>query len=180
VALTLTTLAVSALPAYGAKAASPQESLPIPEGSATPTGLSGGSGGTLLRLGLGLVVVMGLIALIWYVMKRVQRSRYPALEDRGPSLIDVVATTSLGPSRSLHLVRVGEEIVLVGATDHSVNVVARIGADDAAALADVTPLSPGFGRSAAAPPMDDRQRAVATSVDGTLVERLRAMTTRRR
>ena len=171
--VTLLATAVSALPAVAAtattKAVDP-ETLPIPEGSAAPTTLSGGSGGTLLRLGLGLVVVVGLIALVWYVMKRIQRSRYPALDERGPSLIDVVATTSLGPNRALHLVRVGDEIVLVGATDHSVNVVTRIGAEDAAGLGDDTSRRPAI---------DDRERAVATATYGSMVDRLRAMTTRR-
>jgi flagellar biosynthetic protein FliO len=181
--LALLSLALSAIPAQAAakaKAANP-ENLPIPEGSAAPTALSGGAGGTLLRLGLGLVVVVGLISLVWYVMKRIQRSRYPALDERGPSLIDVVTTTSLGPNRSLHLVRVGDEIVLVGSTDHSVNIVARIGGDDAALIEDVAPLSPAFGRSSTAvrgAAMDDRERAVATATEGSLVERLRAMTTR--
>lgn len=185
-AVALSGLALSAMPALAAKTTTTpasNENLPIPEGSAAPTGLSGGSGGTLLRLGIGLVVVIGLIAAVWYVMKRVQRARYPALDERGgSSLIDVVATTSLGPARALHLVRVGDEIVLVGATDHSVNVVARIGAEDASGLIDVAPTGPGFGRPASAaraPVMDDRERAVATATDGSLVERLRAMTTRR-
>lgn len=184
-AVTLSGLLLCAMPALAAPKATTTpadtENLAIPEGSATPTGLSGGSGGTLLRLGLGLVVVIGLIAAVWFVMKRVQRARYPALDERGPSLIDVVATTSLGPSRSLHLVRVGDEIVLVGATDHSVNVVARIGAEDAPGLTDLAPTGPGFGRPASAvraPVMDDRQRAAATDF-ASLVERLRSMTTRR-
>lgn len=155
------------------------ESQTIPEGSSTPTSLSGGAGGTLLRLGVGLVVVIGLIAAVWWVMKRIQRSRYPALDERGgSSIIDVVATTSLGPNRTLHLVRVGEEIVLVGATDQSVNAVLRVGAEDAAGI----PVAPAA--AAAAPgAMDDRERAVATAAvppaDSTLVERLRQMTTRR-
>ena len=173
IAAALTAFAMSALTA--AAAATPTtpvdpETLPIPEGSAAPTALSGGAGGTLLRLGLGLVVVVGLIALVWYVMKRIQRARYPALDERGPSLIDVVATTSLGPNRALHLVKVGEEIVLIGATDHSVNVVTRIGAEDAAELVEGSPLRP---------PVDDRERAVATATYGSMVDRLRAMTVRR-
>ncbi len=184
--LALTALATGAVPAHAATKKVDPESLPIPEGSSSPAGLSGGAGGTLLRLGLGLVVVVALIAAVWFVMKRIQRSRYPALDERGgSSLIDVVATTSLGPNRTLHLVRIGEEIVLVGATDHSVNAVARIGAEDAAGITEVVPLSPGFGRQAAAASatMDDKERAVATAAappaDATLVERLRAMTTRR-
>ncbi len=173
-------LAMAALPAHAAPA--DPEALPIPEGSSAPTALSGGAGGTLLRLGLGLVVVLGLIALVWYVMKRIQRSRFPALDERGPSLIDVVATTSLGPNRSLHLVRIGEEIILVGATDHAVNAITRIGADDVAGVPELAPARAGFGRSApgaGGTGSDDRARAVATATDGSIVERLRAMTTRR-
>ena len=180
--LALTALTIWAAPAHAAAKKVNPESLPIPEGSSSPAELSGGAGGTLLRLGLGLIVVVGLIAAVWYVMKRIQRSRYPALDERGgSSVIDVLATTSLGPNRTLHLVRVGEEIVLVGATDHSVNAVARIGVEDAAGLTEVVPMSQGFGRSgaAASATMDDRARAVATATDASLVERLRAMTTRR-
>jgi flagellar protein FliO/FliZ len=155
------------------------ESLPIPEGSSSPTAISSGVGGTMLRLGTGLVVVIGLIALIWYVMKRYQRSKFPALEERGTAggLIDVVTTTPLGPSRSLHLVRVGDELVLVGSTDHNVTPLARIGADEASALVDATTPPPppdrrGFGST--------RPRRPAAPAPGdSLVDRLRDLTTRR-
>lgn len=178
------TLAFTALPAHAQTATAPKdpESQLIPEGSAAPTSIGGDGGGTLLRLGLGLVVVMGLIAAVWYVMKRVQRSRFPALEERAGALIDVVTTTQLGPNRSVHLIRVGEEMVLVGSTDHSVTPLARLGAEDALALVDLAPPSPRFGEppaGARGPASDDRARAVATADQGSLVERLRAMTTRR-
>lgn len=167
--------ALAAGPALG-QAAAPKgtstvadtESLPIPEGSSTPTSLSDG-GGTLLRLGIGLVVVVALIAGVWYVMKRVQNNRYPGLEERGGDLIDIVATTALGPNRALHLVRVGDEIVLLGATDHAISTIVRVGAEDAPGLPPIGPRQPGEG---------DRARAVATATDTSLVERLRAMTTR--
>jgi flagellar biogenesis protein FliO len=109
-----------------------------------------------------------------------QRGRYPALDERGPSLIDVVTTTPLGPNRSLHLVRVGEELVLIGSTDHSVTSLARLGVDESSALVDGAASTPGpaSGRSAGGP-WDDRARAVATASEGSLVERLRALTTRR-
>lgn len=178
--LALAIAVLAALPVHAAAATDP-EKLPIPEGSSAPTTLSGGGGGTLLRLGLGLVVVIGLISLIWYVLKRIQRTRYPALDERGPSLIEVVANTPLGPNRSLHLVRLGDELVLIGSTDHNVNAIVRVGAEDVAGLIDPAPRG-GFARSSSAAPrtaMDDRDRAVATATDSSLVDRLRAMTTRR-
>ena len=106
-ATTSTTAKAPAKPAKGVPA-DPNEKLPIPEGSDNPVAMSGGAGGTLIRLVLGLGLVVGLIGAVWYVMKRVQRSRYPAMDDRNTAgLIDVMATTSLGPNRFLHLVKVG-------------------------------------------------------------------------
>ncbi len=186
IAAFVTAMALSALPAtaQGGTGTTPvdPETLPIPEGSAAPTALSGEGGGTMLRLGIGLVVVMGLIAVVWFVMKRIQRSRYPALEEKGPSLIDVVTTTSLGPNRSLHLVRVGEQLVLIGSTDQSVTSLARLGVDESAALVDgATPdARPGAGPTGPwGAGTDTRARAAAATTDATLVERLRALTTRR-
>ncbi len=187
IAAWLTALALAAGPAMAAKATTTTapadpESLPIPEGSSAPTSLSGEGGGTLLRLGIGVVVVVGLIALVWFLMKKFQRAKYPEMEEKGPDLIDVVTTTSLGPNRSLHLVRIGEELVLVGSTDQSITGLARLGVDESLALVDLAPPSAKFGMGSATPGgpgVDDRARAVATANEGSLVERLRALTTRR-
>jgi flagellar protein FliO/FliZ len=175
-----TATAPAAKDAENAKAApaDPNEKLPIPEGSDGPVSVSGDAGGTLLRLVLGLGVVVGLIAGVWFVMKRIQRSRYPAMDDRNPAgLIDVLATTSLGPNRSLHLVRVGEEIVLVGSTDQSVAPITRIGAEDAAALAGSGAPEPTSFRGD--PGAAARTRAQKSAADQSVVDRLRAMTARR-
>lgn len=157
-----------------APAASDPESQPIPEGSSGPVSVDAGLGGTALRLLLGLLVVVGLIMGVWYVMKRVQRSRYPALDDSGGGqLISVLATTPLGPNRALHIVRVGEEVVLVGATDHAVQTVAHLDADTAAAVVRTMPPADG------GPGVAARARAVETSGGfASWVDKLRAMTTR--
>ncbi|MGE0028802.1 MAG: FliO/MopB family protein [Thermoleophilia bacterium] len=156
----------------------PNEKLPIPEGSDNPVSMSGGAGGTLIRLVLGLGIVVGLIGGVWYVLKRVQRSRYPGMDDRNPAgLIDVLATTSLGPNRSLHLVKVGEEIVLVGSTDHQVAPITRIGAEDAASLAGAAAPHPKSFRGD--PGAAARTRAQKSATDQSVVDRLRAMTARR-
>lgn len=170
VAAAKTTTATKAAPAPGA---SGPESQPIPEGSSGPVSVDAGLGGTAFRLLLGLVIVVGLIMGVWYVMKRIQRSRYPALDETRPQLIGVLATTPLGPNRALHIVRVGDEVVLVGATDHAVQTVAHLDADTAAAVVRSLPPTDG-GPGAAA-----RTRAVETaSGSESWVDRLRAMTTR--
>jgi flagellar biogenesis protein FliO len=162
----------------GGVPADPNEKLPIPEGSSGPVSVSGDAGGTLIRLVLGLGIVVGLIGGVWYVMKRIQRSRYPAMDDRNPAgLIDVLATTSLGPNRALHLVKVGEELVLVGSTDHSVAPITRIGAEDAANLAGAGAPEPKSFRGD--PGAAARTRAKTAAADASVVDRLRAMTARR-
>jgi len=180
-AAALATLALCSAPALGAPAADPEKQ-PIPEGSSVPASVGDGGGGTLLRLGIGLVLVVGLILLVWFVMKRFQRSRYPAAAESRTGLIDVVATTPLGPNRALHLVRVGGEIVLVGSTDQAVTRLADITPEVAAALVDLTPPDGRFGvppPAAGGPGADDRARAVATSTDASVIERLRNLTTRK-
>lgn len=153
-------------------AADDPENQPIPEGSGGPVSVSGGMGGTLMRLIFGLALVVGLIFAVWHVLRRVQRSRYPSVEPDVSGLIGVVATTPLGPNRALHLVRVGEEVVLVGATEQSVQAVARLDAATAAIIARAVP-APDEGPGAAA-----RSRAVETSGAESLLDRLRKMTTR--
>jgi flagellar protein FliO/FliZ len=51
------------------------------------------------------------------VLKQVKASK----EERQSGLgLDTVATLPLGPNRSLHLIRAGHELVLVGAGEHGV------------------------------------------------------------
>jgi flagellar biogenesis protein FliO len=178
-AATTTAAAAKKAPASaGGVPVDPNEKLPIPEGSSGPVSVSGDAGGTLIRLMLGLGIVVGLIGGVWYVMKRVQRSRYPAMDDRNPAgLIDVLATTSLGPNRALHLVKVGEELVLVGSTDHSVAPITRKGSEDEAALAGAGGPEPKAFRGD--PGAAARTRAQTAAADASVVDRLRAMTARR-
>ncbi|WP_217915202.1 flagellar biosynthetic protein FliO [Miltoncostaea marina] len=168
-------------PATTRTAADPESQL-IPEGSSRPTSIDAGGAGTLLRLLIGLVIVVGLITAVWYVMKRVQRSRFPALEERGSGLVEIVTTTPLGPNRSLHLIRVGDDLLLIGSADGGITPITTLDREQAAALVDLAPPAPRFGAppgGPGGPGADDRARAVATAGIGSLVERLRAMTTRR-
>lgn len=146
--------------------------------------VASGMGGTMLRLGIGLIVVVGLIAGIYHVMKRMQRGRMPGFGGgAADDLVDVVSTTPLGPNRFLHLIRVGEELILVGATEHSVTPVARIGGEDAVGMlgdsVDVHAATEAYRTAQARTGTDPRVRAAATAEQASLVERLRALTTRK-
>lgn len=159
--------------AAGAQAADP-ESQPIPEGSSAPTVISEGSAGSGLRLVIGLAVVIGLIAVVWWVLKRVQANRFPQGEASG-DVVSIIATTPLGPNRALHLIEVAGELVLVGATDHGISPIARISSDptrDALEIGTPEMATPG------APAAFDPRHQVTNAAEGRLVDRLRALTAR--
>lgn len=153
-----------------------------PTGGDSTVSATDGLGGSLLRLGLGLLVVVGLIVGIWLIMRRMQRGSMPGFSGAA-DLVDVVSTTPLGPNRFIHLVRIGGELVVIGATDHAITPVLRIPGEEASELlgADLTldEATAAFARAADRSRPDARVRAVATSEAQTLVERLRALTTRR-
>jgi flagellar protein FliO/FliZ len=84
-------------------------------GESTSTAAADG-GSSFGRLVLGLLVVAGLLlALRWFV-KRANRERAP----QNLGSLQVVATTALAQGRAVHLLRVGDELVLVGSAEHGV------------------------------------------------------------
>jgi flagellar protein FliO/FliZ len=85
------------------------------------------SGGSALRFIFGLAVVLGAIYGVHWLLKKWGQSKLQGVAGR-TGVIDVVATTPLAQGRALHLVRVGDELVLVGATEQSIT---RIGEVDA-------------------------------------------------
>ena len=81
---------------------------------------SGGSGGAFIRMVVGLFIVLAVIYGIYWLLKTYGKSKKSGGAGEGGGGIDVVATRALGPNRSLHLVRVGDEFVLVGAAEQAV------------------------------------------------------------
>ena len=138
-----------------------------------------GMGDTMLRMGIGLVVVVGIVLAVWYGMKRLRRAGMPGMGATRRDLVDVVSTTAIGPARFLHLVRVGGELILVGATDHSITPVARLTPEDAADLlgehGGLDDLQAAFDQGPAPRPARDQEATDASP----LVDRLRSMTARR-
>lgn len=77
----------------------------------------GGSGGAFVRLIVGLLIVIAVIYGVYWLLKTWNRSKRG---DAGDGRLDVVASTTLAPNRSVHLIRVGDELVLVGSAEGSV------------------------------------------------------------
>jgi flagellar protein FliO/FliZ len=126
---------LAVLPASAHAAEVPRDRTPLP---ASLTG--GGShtshssdGAAFMRLGLGLLVVLAVIFGIYWLLKRSGKGR--ALRGAAGA-VTVVDTTQLAPNRAVHLLRVGDELVLVGSSEHGVAPIRVYGAEEARALAE--------------------------------------------
>ncbi len=87
----------------------------------------GSAGADVIRTIVGLAVVLGVIYGVYWLLKSSARAK----SGRGDERIGVIATTPLAPNRSLHLVRAGDELILVGATDQSITPLRVYTADEA-------------------------------------------------
>jgi len=117
-----------------ALAAFRQDQTPLPkavtDGSGGATSIAGSSGaGTIARTIVGLAVVLGVVYGLYWLLKSVGRGR---TNDSG-GRIEVVATAQLAPNRTLHLLRCGDEMILVGAGEAGVTPLRVYTHDDALA-----------------------------------------------
>jgi flagellar protein FliO/FliZ len=111
------------------------------DGEKTPLNLGGESagaaaesatgGGGLVRTIVGLALVIGVIYGLTWILRQIKSSREAAAEGTG---LQTVATLPLGTNRSLHLIRTGDELVLVGAAEHGVTPIRTYSLAEARAL----------------------------------------------
>ena len=78
---------------------------------------TGGSGGGFLRMVFGLLVVVGVIYGVYWILKKVKEGKEESASGRG---LSTIATLPLGPNRSLHMVRAGGEVVILGVGESGV------------------------------------------------------------
>ncbi len=93
--------------------------LDLPSSGDAASSISSGhsSSGSIVRTVVGLAIVIAVIYGVTWVLKQVKQSREERTRGNGLSTEAVVA---LGPGRSLHLIRAGRELLLVGVADHGV------------------------------------------------------------
>ena len=111
------------------------------DGEGTPLGLDqaepargaspGAGGGDLVRTIVGLAIVLAVIYGLYWVLKQVRAAREEKASGQG---LQALATLPLGPNRSLHLVRAGDEVVLVGTGEAGVTPIRTYGLHEARAL----------------------------------------------
>ena len=120
------------LAAPAALAADKGEATPLnlPSADQTQAAASGG-GGSLVRTFVGLAIVLAVIYGLYWVLKQVKASRESAASGDG---LESVATIPLGSNRSLHLVRAGRELVLLGVSEQSVVPIRAYSEEEARAL----------------------------------------------
>jgi flagellar protein FliO/FliZ len=90
----------------------PNEGTPVNLGDqAQHHAASTGSGGSFFRMLFGLLVVVGVIYGVYWVLKKVKQGKEERASGSG---LSTIATLPLGPNRSLHMVRAGGEVVILG------------------------------------------------------------------
>jgi flagellar protein FliO/FliZ len=77
--------------------------------------------GDLVRVIFVLALVVGSIYGVFYFLRKLQARR-----GSGSANIQLLGTQALSANRSVHLIRVGRSVFLVGAGDHSVNLLSEI------------------------------------------------------
>src|SRR3954452_20141927 len=108
-----------ALPARALAAVKgPNEGTPVNLGDqAQHHAASAGSGGGFLRMVFGLLVVVGVIYGVYWILKKVKEGKEERASGSG---LSTIATLPLGPNRSLHMVRAGGEVVILGVGESGV------------------------------------------------------------
>jgi flagellar protein FliO/FliZ len=159
----------------------------------TTTGASHTSGGgaSLVRTIVGLAIVIAVIWGLSWILRQVKAGRNPQVSSDG---LASVSALTLGSGRSVHLVRTGNEYVLLGSAEHGVVPIHRYTeqqAREAGLLSEQEPARPRrFIRERQTPAGPAAARPVAPgqglsdpmsmpSTSSSVIARLREMTVRR-
>jgi flagellar protein FliO/FliZ len=95
------------------------------------TAKTASSGGSLVRTIVGLAVVLGVIYGLFWVLKNIKASKESTAAGEG---LETLATLPLGANKTLHLVRAGREIVLLGTAEQAIAPIRRYSEAEARAL----------------------------------------------
>jgi flagellar protein FliO/FliZ len=112
---------------------STDETVKAAQSGASPTG------GSLVRTIVGLAIVLAVIYGLYWVLKQLKASKQDSASGAG---LESLATLPLGTNRSLHLVRAGGEVVLLGSAEHGVTPIRRYSEAEAHALGLIAAPAP--------------------------------------
>jgi flagellar protein FliO/FliZ len=113
-----------------AVAAAHSESQPL-DLSSTTASAHAASGGSIARTIVGLAIVIAVIFGLRWVLKQFKTGRERKAAGGG---LSSMATLPLGQNRSLHVVRAGREVLVVGSGEHGVTPVRTYSEEEARSL----------------------------------------------
>jgi flagellar protein FliO/FliZ len=90
-----------------------------------------GAGGTLALLGLKVALLLGVLGLILWGLRRLRPRLLPGASGRA---LEVLAALGLGPRRQALLLRVGERVLLVGVGEGGLRPLAQFRGEEAREL----------------------------------------------
>ncbi len=165
--------------------------------STSPSHATSSGGASIVRTIVGLAIVIAVIWGLAWIMRQVKTSRTGLDSHQSSTGLASVAALTLGSGRAVHLVRAGNDYVLLGSTEHGVAPIHRYTeeqARDAGLLLAVAEAPPERSRllSAASQLLIPRAGSEHSPVVGQrpdpmrmpspssgLIERLRELTVRR-
>ena len=106
----------------------------------------GGSGlgaGAVFHVVAGLAIVLGVVYGVYWLLRATARGR----SGPGADALEVVAHVQLAQNRAVHLVRVGDDLVLLATSEHAVAPVKTYEGDDARRLEESLAPEPTVARS---------------------------------
>jgi flagellar protein FliO/FliZ len=118
-AATALVFAGNALAAASSAANEDAENAPLNLGdvSTNQQQATGGGGGGIVRTIVGLAIVIAVIYGVYWVLKQVKSSKEGKVSGSG---LNSLATLPLGPNRSVHVIRAGREVLVVGVAEHNI------------------------------------------------------------
>jgi len=136
-----------------------------PASSTSATG--GGGGASIVRTIVGLAIVIAVIWGLAWILRQVKAGRDPNVSSAG---LASVAALTLGSGRSVHLVRAGNDYVLLGSTEHGVAPIHRY-SEDEAREAGLLPGNAGALAGSEQPAPRSRLLSTATQIHAGLIGR---------
>jgi flagellar protein FliO/FliZ len=149
-----------------------------PSSDASHSAVTSSGGASIVRTIVGLAIVIAVIWGLAWILRQVKAHREGG-SDSGQSSagLSSVAALTLGSGRSVHLVRAGNDYVLLGATEHGVAPIHRYTEQEARSAGLLGEQGALLAVSPAVGPRPDPMQMPSPST--ALVERLREMTVRR-
>jgi flagellar protein FliO/FliZ len=121
---------ISISPIFSAVAAHGEKQL-LELGGSSTTAHAASSGGSIARTIVGLAIVIAVIFGLRWVLKQFKQGKEKKAAGGG---LHSMATLPLGQNRSLHVVRAGREVLVVGSGEHGVTPVRSYSEEEAKAL----------------------------------------------